>query len=66
MRVRGRGIPHLRGGRGDLLARLVVWVPQRVPQGERKLLEELRRSEAFKPPQPGRSAFERVRDAFAG
>ena len=28
MRVRGRGIPHLRGGRGDLLARLVVWVPQ--------------------------------------
>ena len=66
LRVRGRGIPHLRGGRGDLLARVLVWVPSKLSGADKKLLEEVRRSEAFKPPLPGRSAFDRMKDAFAG
>ncbi len=66
LRVRGKGIPHLRGGRGDLLARVVVWVPTRVSGADKKLLEEMGRSEAFKPPLPGRSVFDRMKDAFAG
>src|SRR5206468_12797329 len=66
IRLRGKGLTALRGGRGDLIARLLVWVPERIGSAERKLLEELQRSEAFKPPKPGRSAFERVRDAFKG
>jgi molecular chaperone DnaJ len=66
LRVKGHGIPHLRGGRGDLLARVGVWVPQRLSGSDKKLLEELKRSDSLKPPQPGRSVFERVKDAFAG
>jgi molecular chaperone DnaJ len=65
-RVRGRGLPALRGGRGDILARLVIWVPDRLSGSDRKLLEEIGRSEGFKPPRPGKSLFDRVRDAFAG
>ena len=66
IRLKGKGLPALRGGRGDLIARLVVWVPERLGAAERKLLEELQRSDAFKPPRPGRSVFERVRDVFKG
>jgi molecular chaperone DnaJ len=66
MRLRGRGLPGLHGGRGDMLARLVIWVPDRLSSSDRKLLEELNRSEGFKPPRPGKTLFERVKDAFAG
>jgi molecular chaperone DnaJ len=66
LRVRGRGLPSLRGGHGDLIARVVVWVPTRLGAAEKKLLEELGRSEHLKPPRPGKGLFERVRDGFAG
>jgi molecular chaperone DnaJ len=42
LRVRGRGMPYLRGsGRGDLHARLRVVVPDKVGPRARELLEEL-------------------------
>jgi molecular chaperone DnaJ len=66
VRVRGKGLPALRGGRGDLLVRLRVWVPTKLSAAEKKLLEELRRSEGLRPPRASRSLFERVRDAFGG
>jgi molecular chaperone DnaJ len=66
LRLRGRGLPGLRGGRGDLVARIVIWVPARVQGSERKVLEELQRQEGFQPPKPGKSLFERVKDAFTG
>ena len=66
LRVRGKGLPGLRGGnRGDLMVRLRIWVPERVSAEERKLLEELRQ-ESLKPPKPTRTIFERVKDAFGG
>lgn len=65
-RLRGLGLPGLRGGRGDLHARLIVWVPTKVSGADKKLLEQLRNSEALKPPGPGKSVFERMKDAFAG
>jgi molecular chaperone DnaJ len=66
MRVRDRGLPGLRGGRGDLLARLVVHVPGKVSGAERKLLEELGRLEGLKPPRSsGKNFHARVKDAFA-
>jgi len=65
-RLKGKGLPGLRGGKGDLHARVRVWVPAKVHSAERKLLEELRRSETMKAPPPSRSLFERVRNAFGG
>jgi molecular chaperone DnaJ len=67
LRVPGEGLPALRGGgRGDLVVRVQVWVPGRLGQREKQLLQELESSEAVKPPRPARSLFERVRDSFGG
>jgi molecular chaperone DnaJ len=65
-RLRGKGLPSLRGGPGDLLVRLVVWVPTHLGGEERRLLEQLGRSEGLKPPEASRSLFERVKGAFGG
>lgn len=65
-RVRGRGLPRLRGGQGDLRVRLVVWVPERLGAADKKRLEEIGRLESMRPPKPGKSLFDRVKDAFAG
>jgi DnaJ-class molecular chaperone len=66
VRVRGRGLPALRGPHGDLVVRLVVWVPTRLSAPEKRALEELSRSEGLKPPRPQKSLFDKVKDAFAG
>jgi molecular chaperone DnaJ len=66
LRLRGKGLPSLRGGAGDLMVRLVVWVPARLSGEERRLLEQLARSEGFKPPGPSKSLFERVKDTLGG
>ena len=66
VRVRGRGLPGLRGGHGDMIAHVQVWIPARVSGSEKKLLEELGRSENFKPPPGTRaSAADRGRERFA-
>ncbi len=66
LRLRGRGLPSLRGGTGDLLVRLLVWVPARLGGEERRLLEQLGRTDGMKPPGPSKSLFERVKDALGG
>ena len=44
LKVKGRGAPKLKGGgKGDLLARLRLTVPEKVSKQERELLEQLRR-----------------------
>jgi len=66
LRLRGKGLPSLRGGTGDLLVRLVVWVPARLGGEERRLLEQLGQADGLKPPGPSKSLFERVKDALGG
>ncbi|MCS7082972.1 MAG: molecular chaperone DnaJ [Bacteroidetes bacterium] len=70
LRIRGRGLPDVQGyGRGDLIVRVHLWVPQKLSSKERKLLEELRTSPHFQPPQgqeAHRSFFSRVKDALGG
>jgi len=41
-RIRGKGAPKQRGGRGDLLVTVQVEVPARVSREERDLLKRLR------------------------
>jgi molecular chaperone DnaJ len=53
LRMRGKGVPHLRGrGTGDELVRVVVWVPKRPSSDEKKLLKELGKEQAGKVPGP--------------
>ena len=49
LRVKGRGAPRPRAGRGDLLVRIQVEVPQKLSRKERQILEEFQRSHASSP-----------------
>ena len=62
-RVRGRGMPAVRGtGRGDLLATVHVSVPTRLTRRGRELLEEYATIESEHA--DDRTFFDRVKDAF--
>ncbi len=39
-RLRGRGLPHLRGGKGDLMLRVAVKIPARLTPAQKRLLEQ--------------------------
>ncbi len=44
LKIKGRGAPKLNGGgKGDLLARVRVTVPQKLTKAEREALEELQK-----------------------
>jgi molecular chaperone DnaJ len=50
LRIRGKGLPDIHGyGRGDLIVRVIVYIPTNVSKEERKLLEKLNESENFRP-----------------
>jgi molecular chaperone DnaJ len=62
-RLRGRGMPSVRGGaKGDELVTVHVVVPTKLGKRERELLEEYARVQAEHG--EDRSFFERVKDAF--
>ena len=66
--IRGKGVPHLRGaGRGDMVVRVTVVVPESLTDDQRELLEKLAETMGT-PTLPRRSKgfFERIRDAMAG
>jgi molecular chaperone DnaJ len=64
IRLRGRGVPHLRrpGNRGDLHVVVHVTVPTRLTKRQRQLLEELA-AESGEPVLPG-GIFDRMKDAL--
>src|ERR671914_586173 len=43
LRIKGRGAPKLKGGKGDVLARLRLQVPKKLSKKQRELYEELRK-----------------------
>ena len=67
LRLRGKGIPDVNGyGKGDLLVDVNVWVPKSVSRDEKKTLEKLNESEAFRPSptKEDKNFFERMRQFF--
>lgn len=67
LRLRGKGLPDINGyGRGDLLVKINVWVPNNVSKDEKKILEKLQTSESFapKPTAQEKSFFKKVRNFF--
>jgi molecular chaperone DnaJ len=70
---RGRGVPGLRGGRGDLVVTVVVETPSRLDPRQEELMRELAAIRGEEKPDgrlgPNRasgSVFGRIRDAFNG
>ncbi|MCW2797135.1 molecular chaperone DnaJ [Nocardioides sp.] len=67
--LRARGVPGLRGGRGDLIVTVVVETPSRLDPRQEELLRELAAIRGEEQPagqlRPGsKSVFGRLRDAF--
>ena len=68
LRIKGEGVPHLRGkGRGDLVVTLRVVTPKFLDPEARRLLEELaKRLEAVDGEDGDKKWFDRVKGAFTG
>jgi len=67
--LRGRGVPGLRGGRGDLVVTIVVDTPTRLDARQEELLRELAAARGEESPDGAvqaaqKSVFSRFRDAF--
>ena len=67
--LRGRGVPGLRGGRGDLIVSIGVETPSKLDPQQEELLRQLAAIRGEETPtgkvQPGtKSVFGRLRDAF--
>lgn len=66
--LRGKGVPHLRGGgRGDMRIRATVVIPETLTDEQRELLEKLAATMGTPVlPRKEKGFFERIRDAVAG
>jgi|SRR5688500_16458227 molecular chaperone DnaJ len=66
--IRGKGVPHLRApGRGDMVVRVTVVVPETLTDQQRELLAQLADTMGTPTlPKRGKGFFERIRDAMAG
>ena len=65
-KLRGKGIPHLRGsGQGQLLVRAVVEVPTKLTPGQRRKLEEFAESCGDQNAPMARSFLERAKEFFS-
>jgi len=65
LRMRGKGIPHLNShGSGDQLIRVSVWIPTKLTEKERELLEELAKCENIHPAKGDKGFFKRMKEAI--
>ena len=66
LRVRGKGLPDVNGyGKGDLLAKVNVWIPKNLSKDEKKLVEKMKEAEGFKPGSGDKkSIFSKMKDFF--
>jgi molecular chaperone DnaJ len=67
IRVQGKGMPHLRGGRtGDLVVHLRVVTPRNLTKRQEELFRELGEIDGNHVPPERKSFLDRVREFFAG
>lgn len=71
LRLRGRGLPHLRGGgRGDEIVRVLVHVPTELSREQEQLIRQLAEIETPAPERieshDGGGFWSKVREAFSG
>ena len=66
LRLRGKGLPDVNGyGKGDLLAKVNVWITKNLSKDERKLVEKMKEAEGFKPGSGDKkSIFSKMKDFF--
>ncbi len=65
-RMRGRGVPHVRGrGRGDLRVRVFVDVPDELPEEQEQLLREFAALREEDVAEPGQGLLGRIKSAFS-
>jgi molecular chaperone DnaJ len=43
LRIRGKGVPRSRGGRGDLLIKIIIKIPRKISRKAKYLLEDLKK-----------------------
>ena len=69
LRLKGKGLPEVnnRYVRGDILACVNVWVPTKLSRDDKALLEQMQKSDTFRPNPSGkeRRFVERMRDLFS-
>ncbi len=67
LRLKGKGLPDLNYGQcGDLLVRVDVFIPKNISKDDKKLVEQLSRSDAFKPTAQDRVSFmQKMRNMFS-
>jgi molecular chaperone DnaJ len=66
-RLKGKGIPSLEAAyKGDQLIHVRVWTPQNLNAEEKKMIDELRNSDNFKPvtQNKGKSFFQKMNEYF--
>jgi molecular chaperone DnaJ len=66
--VRGKGLPGLNGGAGDLHVRVQVWTPPRLSQELEELFRKLREIEGEPPAtsKTGKGLWDRMKEALGG
>ena len=66
LRLRGKGLHDVNGyGKGDLLAKVNVWIPKNLSKDEKKLVEKMKEAEGFKPGSGDKkSIFSKMKDFF--
>lgn len=67
LRLRGKGVPDVNGyGKGDLLVKVNVWIPQSLSREEKKIFENFSKSSNFdpKPSSKQKGFFHRFSDYF--
>jgi len=71
LRLRGKGLPHLRGGgRGDMIVRVLVWTPTHLTPEQEKLFRQLAEVETAAPSDGSRDhdrgLWSKLKEAFGG